>query len=142
MSNAPHLLAARTGAKFGDVTLRDSMAHDGLWDAFTDQAMGGLTEAANTGDGAFSRQEQDEFAARSHQLAARAWKDGIFDDEVVPVPVTAAQGRAAAVLRGRGHPPRHHSRVARTAEAGLLAHRHPSRLAPPRRSRTAQPRSW
>jgi acetyl-CoA C-acetyltransferase len=102
MSNAPHLLAARTGAKFGDVTLRDSMAHDGLWDAFTDQAMGGLTEAANTGDGAFSRQEQDEFAARSHQLAARAWKDGIFDDEVVPVPVPQRKGEPLQFCEDEG----------------------------------------
>ena len=86
MSNAPHLLAkSREGFKYGDVTLRDHLAFDGLWDVFTDQAMGLLTEAANTDDVQFTRAEQDEFSARSHQLAARAWKDGLFDDEVVAV---------------------------------------------------------
>ena len=93
MTNAPHLLEkSREGFKYGDVTLRDHMALDGLWDAFTDQAMGVLTEQANTGDLEFSRAEQDEFAARSHQLAARAWKDGYFDDEVVTVAVPQRKG--------------------------------------------------
>src|SRR5674476_134504 len=88
MSNAPHLLEkSRAGFKFGDVTLRDHMDYDGLWDAFTDQGMGLLTEAGNAGDVAFTRAEQDEFSARSHQLAARAWKDGLFDDEVITVSV-------------------------------------------------------
>ena len=93
MTNAPHLLEkSRDGFKYGDVTLRDHMAFDGLWDAFTDQAMGLLTEDANTGDIEFSRAEQDEFAARSHQLAARAWKDGFFDDEVVTVSIPQRRG--------------------------------------------------
>ena len=93
MSQAPHLLEkSRSGFKFGDVTMRDHMAHDGLWDAFTDQAMGGLTEAANAGDAMFTRQEQDAFSARSHQLAARAWKDGLFDVEVVAVPIPQRKG--------------------------------------------------
>ena len=60
MTNAPHLLEkSRDGFKYGDVTMHDHMAQDGLWDAFTDQAMGLLTESANTGDAAFSREEQD-----------------------------------------------------------------------------------
>lgn len=93
MSQAPHLLEkSREGFKYGDVNLRDHMAYDGLWDALTDQAMGNLTESANTGDQEFSRAEQDAFAARSHQLAARAWKDGIFDEEVVPVSVPQRKG--------------------------------------------------
>ncbi len=93
MSQAPHLLErSREGFKYGDVTMRDHMAHDGLWDAFTDQAMGGLTEAANDGDGAFSRAEQDAFSARSHQLAARAWKDGLFDQEVAAVQIPQRKG--------------------------------------------------
>ena len=51
MTNAPHLLEkSRDGFKYGDVTMHDHMAKDGLWDAFTDQAMGLLTESANTGD--------------------------------------------------------------------------------------------
>ena len=93
MSNAPHLLAkSREGFKYGDVTLRDHLAFDGLWDVFTDQAMGLLTEAANTDDVQFTRAEQDEFSARSHQLAARAWKDGLFDDEVVAVSIPQRKG--------------------------------------------------
>ncbi len=93
MTNAPHLMTkSREGYKYGDVTMRDHMAFDGLWDAFTDQAMGLLTEQANTGEQAFTREEQDEFSARSHQLAAKAWKDGLFDDEVVPVSIPQRKG--------------------------------------------------
>ncbi|HET7304867.1 MAG TPA: acetyl-CoA C-acetyltransferase [Segeticoccus sp.] len=96
MTNAPHILEkSREGYKYGDVTMRDHMAYDGLWDAFTDQAMGGLTEDMNTADassGEFSREEQDAFAARSHQLAAKAWKDGFFDEEVVAVSIPQRKG--------------------------------------------------
>jgi acetyl-CoA C-acetyltransferase len=93
MTNAPHLLEkSREGYKYGEVTMRDHMAHDGLWDAFTDQGMGPLTESANTGDQQFTREEQDEFSARSHQLAAKAWKDGVFDDEVVAVEIPQRKG--------------------------------------------------
>jgi acetyl-CoA C-acetyltransferase len=93
MSQAPHLLErSREGFKYGDVTMRDHMAYDGLWDAFTDQAMGGLTEAANDGDGSFTREQQDAFSARSHQLAARAWKDGLFDHEVATIEIPQRKG--------------------------------------------------
>ncbi len=93
MTNAPHLLEkSREGFKYGDVTMRDHMAYDGLWDAFTDEAMGLLTERANTGDQEFTREQQDEFSARSHQLAARAWKDGLFDDEVVAISIPQRKG--------------------------------------------------
>ena len=93
MSNAPHLLdKSREGFKYGNVTLRDHMDCDGLWDSFTDQGMGLLTEAGNVGDMQFTRAEQDEFSARSHQLAARAWKDGLYDDEVVAVSIPQRKG--------------------------------------------------
>ena len=93
MTNAPHLLEkSRQGFKYGDVTMRDHMAFDGLWDAFTDEAMGLLTERANHGEQAYTREEQDEFSARSHQLAAKAWKDGLFDDEVVSVSIPQRRG--------------------------------------------------
>ncbi|HEY6793068.1 MAG TPA: acetyl-CoA C-acetyltransferase [Kineosporiaceae bacterium] len=93
MTQAPHLLPkSREGFKYGDVTVRDHMAYDGLWDALTDQAMGGLTEAANATDRYFSRQEQDAFSARSHQLAARAAKNGLFEAEIVPVPIPQRKG--------------------------------------------------
>ncbi len=95
MSSAPHLLMkSREGFKYGDVPLRDHMAYDGLWDVFTDQAMGALTDSENTvnTDLHFSREEQDAFAARSHELAAKAWKDGVFDDEVIAVSVPQRKG--------------------------------------------------
>jgi len=93
MSNAPHMLEkSREGFKYGNVTLRDHMDFDGLWDAFTDQGMGLLTEQGNSGDLQFTRAEQDEFSARSHQLAARAWKDGLLDDEVVAVSIPQRKG--------------------------------------------------
>ncbi len=92
MSRAPHLLArSREGFKYGDVTMADHMALDGLHDAFTDQAMGLLTEQRNDSDG-LSREEQDAFSARSHRLAATAWKNGVFDDEVVPVSIPQRKG--------------------------------------------------
>ncbi|MGW0045325.1 acetyl-CoA C-acetyltransferase [Rhodococcus sp. NPDC003348] len=93
MSQAPHMLEkSRQGFKYGDVTLRDHMAYDGLHDIFTDQAMGNLTESANAGEKFVSREEQDAFAAASHQRAARAWKDGLFDGEVVPVTIPQRKG--------------------------------------------------
>jgi acetyl-CoA C-acetyltransferase len=92
MTKAPHLLMdSRSGYKYGDVTVLDHMAYDGLHDAFTDQPMGALTEQRNDVD-KFTRQEQDEYAARSHQKAAAAWKDGVFNDEVVPVNVPQRRG--------------------------------------------------
>ena len=93
MSQAPHLLMkSRSGYKYGDVVAKDHMDYDGLWDAFTDQAMGGLTEEANAGDREFSRTEQDEFSARSHQRAAAAAQSGAFDDEIVPVTISSRKG--------------------------------------------------
>jgi len=92
MTTAPHLLTrSREGFKYGDVTMIDHMAYDGLHDAFTDQAMGLLTEQRNDAD-RISREEQDAFSARSHQLAATAWKNGVFDDEVVPVFIPQRKG--------------------------------------------------
>lgn len=92
MTKAPHLLIdSRAGYKYGDVTVLDHMAYDGLHDVFTDQPMGALTEQRNDVD-KFTRQEQDEYAAQSHQKAAAAWKDGVFADEVVPVEIPQRKG--------------------------------------------------
>ena len=92
MTKAPHLLMnSRSGYKYGDVTVLDHMAYDGLHDVFTDEPMGALTEQRNDVD-KFTRQEQDEFAAQSHQKAAAAWKDGVFADEVVPVNIPQRKG--------------------------------------------------
>jgi acetyl-CoA C-acetyltransferase len=104
MSKAPHMLEkSREGFRYGDVTLRDHLAYDGLYDIFTDQAMGALTELRNQRDGTpVSRAEQDEFAARSHQRAAAAWKNGIFDDEVVAVSVPQRRGEPLLVREDEG----------------------------------------
>ena len=92
MTRAPHLLMnSRAGYKYGDVTMLDHLAYDGLHDVFTDQPMGALTEQRNDVD-KFTRLEQDEFAAGSHQKAAAAWKDGVFADEVVPVAIPQRKG--------------------------------------------------
>lgn len=92
MTKAPHLLMdSRAGYKYGDVTVLDHMAYDGLCDVFTDQPMGALTEQRNDVD-KFTREEQDQYAARSHQRAAAAWKDGVFTDEVVPVNIPQRKG--------------------------------------------------
>ncbi|MBF6450876.1 acetyl-CoA C-acetyltransferase [Nocardia elegans] len=102
MSRAPHMLEkSREGFKYGDVTLRDHMAYDGLHDIFTDQAMGALTESRNGGDG-IGRAEQDAFAAASHQKAAAAWKNGVFTDEVVPVSVPQRKGDPIVVSEDEG----------------------------------------
>ena len=92
MTNAPHLLPGlRKGHKYGAVEMLDSMAHDGLVDAFDNIPMGASTEAHNrTLD--ISRAEQDEFAARSHQRAAAAQKNGLFDEEIVPVQIPQRRG--------------------------------------------------
>lgn len=93
MTNAPHLLTkSRDGYKYGDVTVKDSMAYDGLHDVLTDQAMGSLTESRNSSTEKFTREEQDAFSARSHQRAAAAWEKGVFDDEVVAVEIPQRKG--------------------------------------------------
>ena len=100
MTTAPHLLmGSRAGHKYGDVTMIDHMAYDGLYDVFTDQAMGALTDDANlqantagASDHVFTRAEQDEFAARSHQRAAAAAKNGLYADEIVPVEIPQRKG--------------------------------------------------
>ncbi|MEG8183769.1 acetyl-CoA C-acetyltransferase [Nocardia terpenica] len=102
MTQAPHLLEkSREGFKYGDVTLRDHMAFDGLHDIFTDQAMGALTETRNDADH-IGREDQDAFAAASHQKAAAAWKNGLFDDEVVPVSVPQRKGDPIVVAQDEG----------------------------------------
>jgi len=103
MTNAPHLMTkSREGYKYGDVTMRDHMAFDGLWDVFTDQAMGGLTDSRNASVEALTREEQDAFSARSHQRAAAAWKNGVFEDEVVPVEVPQRRGEPLVVSEDEG----------------------------------------
>ncbi|MEV6609104.1 acetyl-CoA C-acetyltransferase [Kutzneria sp. NPDC051319] len=92
MTQAPHLLSkSRSGFKYGDVTLQDHMAYDGLFCAFDQVAMGSSTEKYNSRYG-LTREEQDAFSARSHQRAAEAAKNGIFDKEIVPMAIPQRKG--------------------------------------------------
>jgi acetyl-CoA C-acetyltransferase len=103
MTQAPHLLPkSREGFKYGDTALVDSMAYDALYDQFTTQPMGGLTESCNAAGANLTREEQDEFSARSHQRAAQAWKNGVFDDEVVPVEIPQRKGDPVVVSQDEG----------------------------------------
>jgi acetyl-CoA C-acetyltransferase len=103
MTNAPHLLPkSREGFKYGDTTLVDSMAYDALYDQSTQQAMGALTEQYNATGRKLTREEQDEFAAASHQKAATAWKNGVFDEEVVPVSIPQRKGDPVVVSQDEG----------------------------------------
>ena len=92
MTNAPYLLPdARAGLRMGDKKVIDSMMYDGLFCAFDQCAMGAGTEkyAASAG---IARDEQDQLAATSHERAAKAQKDGLFDDEIVAVSIPQRKG--------------------------------------------------
>ncbi|OLF08125.1 acetyl-CoA acetyltransferase [Actinophytocola xinjiangensis] len=90
MTQAPHLLPkSRSGFKYGDVTMIDHMAHDGLFCAFDQVAMGASTEKYNSRYGV-TREEQDAFSARSHQLAAAARER--FAEEIAPVSIPQRKG--------------------------------------------------
>ncbi len=103
MTQAPHILTgSREGFKYGKTTMLDHMEYDGLWDAITNQAMGSLTETRNVEVETFTREEQDAFGARSHQLAAAAQKNGVFDDEIVPVEIPQRKGDPVVVSADEG----------------------------------------
>ena len=92
MTQAPYLLpGARAGYRIGDQKVVDSMMFDGLFCAFDQVAMGAGTEkyAATAG---LAREPQDELAAKSHERAARAAKDGLFDNEIVKVEIPQRKG--------------------------------------------------
>jgi acetyl-CoA C-acetyltransferase len=92
MTNAPHLLPkSRQGFKYGSIEMLDATAHDGLTDPFDGVSMGESTERYNAKLG-ITREEQDEFSARSHQRAAEAIKNGLFDEEIVPVEIPQRKG--------------------------------------------------
>jgi len=102
MTNAPHLLpGSRQGFKFGDATLVDSMQYDGLFCAFDQCAMGAGTEkyAASAN---LAREPQDELAAKSHERAARAAKDGLFDNEITPVAIPQRKGDPVSFTTDEG----------------------------------------
>ncbi|KOT89285.1 acetyl-CoA acetyltransferase [Streptomyces rimosus subsp. pseudoverticillatus] len=102
MTNAPHLLPkSREGFKYGAVEMLDSMAHDGLTDAYENVAMGASTEKHNTRLG-IGRAEQDEIAARSHQRAAAAQKNGLFEAEITPVEIPQRKGEPVVFSKDEG----------------------------------------
>lgn len=92
MSQAPHLLVgSREGVKLGDWTMKDSMTFDGLFCAIDQMGMGEATEKYNSKYN-LTRAEQDEFSAKSHQLAAAAQAAGKFDDEIVAIEIPQRKG--------------------------------------------------
>jgi len=103
MTQAPYLLAkARGGYRYGNAELLDATYHDGLFDAFDHEAMGESTEQHNAAYQPMTREAQDEFAARSHELAAAAIKEGRFSAELTPVPVPARKGDPLVVTEDEG----------------------------------------
>jgi acetyl-CoA C-acetyltransferase len=101
MTNTPYLLLnARSGYRIGDQRVDDSLFHDGLTCAFDHCAMGLSTENYNAGR--ISRQRQDEFSARSHQLAAAAIASGKFAEEIVSVEVPGRKGASLTVDTDEG----------------------------------------
>ncbi len=102
MTRAPHLLLnSRAGYKYGPVTVEDSMALDGLTDAFDHLSMGQSTENSGRRLG-ITRQEQDEFAVLSHQRAAAAAKNGLFAAEIAGVPVPQKGGDQLTATEDEG----------------------------------------
>jgi acetyl-CoA C-acetyltransferase len=102
MTGGPYLLPkARTGYRMGDAKLVDATIHDGLWCSLDDEHMGAASDRMNSKYG-ISREQQDEWAVRSHQRAADAWKNGRFDDEVVSVEVPQRRGDPITVEQDEG----------------------------------------
>ncbi|XED73979.1 acetyl-CoA C-acetyltransferase [Streptomyces sp. QH1-20] len=102
MTNAPHLLPkSREGYKYGAIEMLDAMAHDGLTDAFENIAMGESTEKHNTRLG-IARVAQDEIAAGSHQRAAAAQKNGLFEAEITPVEIPQRKGEPVIFSKDEG----------------------------------------
>ncbi|HCB57635.1 MAG TPA: acetyl-CoA C-acyltransferase, partial [Arthrobacter bacterium] len=102
MTRAPHLLpGSRQGWTYGAIQALDVAAHDGLTDAFDGQSMGLSTETKNLILG-IDRTSQDNVAAQSHQRAALAAKNGIFDDEIAPIGVKQRKGDPILVSTDEG----------------------------------------
>ncbi|MFJ4039134.1 acetyl-CoA C-acetyltransferase [Microbacterium sp. NPDC090007] len=102
MTRAPHLLMnSRDGYAYGSVEVLDHMAYDGLTDAYDRESMGASTERANARY-EVTRRDQDAVAARSHQRAAAAQADGVFDAEIVPVSIPQRKGEPIVVTADEG----------------------------------------
>ncbi len=102
MSQIPYaLLKARDGLRLGDGKVTDLLVHDGLWDIYNNFHMG-MTAEWVVENHEVSREDQDIFAARSHQRAVAAWEAGKFEREVVPVEVPRRKGDPVVVARDEG----------------------------------------
>jgi acetyl-CoA C-acetyltransferase len=102
MTRGPYLLpGARAGYRYGDATIVDATSQDALFCAFDQLSMGTATEFYSK-DKRITRAEQDEFAAMSHERATRARKNGLFDDEIVPVPIPQSRGEPLLVTDDEG----------------------------------------
>jgi len=102
MSEAPYLVPkARFGARMGNTEMVDSMVHDGLWSTFLKEHMGASSDDVNR-ELEISREDQDSWAARSHQRAQRAWESGAMAAEVVTVAIPQRRGEAVKVERDEG----------------------------------------
>jgi acetyl-CoA C-acetyltransferase len=102
MTNAPHLLPkSRAGFKYGSIEVLDAMANDGLTDSFEHIAMGESTENF-VRKSRLARADQDAFSARSHQRAAAAAKNGLFDDEITPVSIPQRKGEPISFSADEG----------------------------------------
>ncbi|MFF7336569.1 acetyl-CoA C-acetyltransferase [Streptomyces sp. NPDC008163] len=102
MTNAPHLLPkSREGHKYGAIEMLDSMAYDGLTDAYENIPMGESTEKHNTRLG-LDRAAQDEIGALSHQRAAAAQKNGLFEAEITPVEIPQRKGDPVLFAKDEG----------------------------------------
>ena len=96
MSNIPHYMHMRKGVKFGATTMVDGMQKDGLVDPFDKNAMGVLADSCAE-KYSFSREDQDAFAIESYKRSAKAWSEGKFSNEVIPVAVPQRRGDALIV---------------------------------------------
>lgn len=102
MSQAPHLLpGSRRGWTYGDLQAVDSLAHDGLTDAFDHESMGSSTERGNAALG-IAREAQDAVAVASHRRAAAAVESGVFAAEIVAVDVPQRRGDPVQVTADEG----------------------------------------
>jgi len=102
MSEAPYLVPkARFGARMGDAEMIDSMVHDGLWSTFLNQHMGESSDDVNR-ELEIGREEQDAWAARSHERAQRAWDTRAMADEVVAVELSSKRGPTTKIDRDEG----------------------------------------
>ncbi len=91
MSMIPHYQYARMGSKFGSITMEDGMQKDGLVDAYGKVAMGVCADEC-AAEYEFSREDQDAFAIQSYKRSAKAWSEGKFDDEIIPVSIPQRRG--------------------------------------------------